>query len=144
MTPIAHLASHLVHVRDGRHLLVRRAGTPYRAGYLSCVAGRVEPGETPRSALVREVAEEIGLVVRADDLAFRTLVHNRVGSAIWQSFFFELTSLPAEPTICEPAKIAEIGYFDLAAVAVETVPYVHAALTRGVVYLEMEEAGVEG
>lgn len=144
MAPISHLASHLVHVRDGRHFLVRRAGTIYRPGFLSCVAGRVEPGETPRAALVREVAEEIGLAIRADDLAFRAVVHNRVGATIWQSYFFALAALPGEPVIREPEKIAQIGWFDIAAVEAETVPYVHAALTRGAAYLEMEEAGVEG
>lgn len=144
MTPISYLASHLVVVRDGRHLLVRRAGTTYRPGFLSCVAGRVEPGETPRAALVREVAEEIGLAIRPDDLAFRAVVHNRVGSTIWQSYFFALVALPAEPAIREPEKIAEIGWFDLAAVEAETVPYVYAALSRGETYLELEEAGVEG
>lgn len=46
----------------GRLLLGRRAGWP--AGRLSVLAGFVEPGESAEEAVVREVAEESGVVVR--------------------------------------------------------------------------------
>ena len=51
-------------VRDGsgRLLLVRR-GRPPSAGLWSLPGGRVEPGETPAEAAVREVREETGLDV---------------------------------------------------------------------------------
>ncbi len=47
----------------GRLLLVRRGREPSR-GLWSLPGGRVEPGETPEQACVREVLEETGLVVR--------------------------------------------------------------------------------
>lgn len=137
------LASHLVHVRDGRHLLVRRGGTRYRAGWLSCVAGRAEPGECPKRALVREIEEEIGLVVAHDDLRFTCVVHNLVGDAAWASFFFALDDLPGEPRVRETEKILEIGWFDLADVRHETVPYVAAALGSGEPYLALVEDPAE-
>ncbi|GAB2449976.1 NUDIX hydrolase [Xylanimonas ulmi] len=43
-------------VRDGRFLLVRKRGT---TSFMQ-VGGKIEPGERPGDALVREVAEEIG------------------------------------------------------------------------------------
>jgi len=46
-------------VRDGRYLLVRKRGT---SAFMQ-VGGKPEPGEAPVEALVREVAEEIGVVV---------------------------------------------------------------------------------
>lgn len=51
-------------VRDaqGRLLLVRRGREPGR-GRWSIPGGRVEPGESDREAVVREVAEETGLRV---------------------------------------------------------------------------------
>jgi NAD+ diphosphatase len=46
---------------EGRLLLGRRAGWP--EGRYSVLAGFVAPGETPEEAVVREVAEESGIVV---------------------------------------------------------------------------------
>jgi ADP-ribose pyrophosphatase YjhB (NUDIX family) len=54
----------------GRLLLVRRANDPGR-GRWSVPGGRVEPGEDDASALVREMAEETGLVVRPGPLVGR-------------------------------------------------------------------------
>lgn len=60
---------------SGRLLLVRRANEPGR-GLWSLPGGRVEPGEDDAAALVREMAEETGLVVQPGDLVGR--VHRGV------------------------------------------------------------------
>jgi 8-oxo-dGTP diphosphatase len=54
----------VVHDGTGRLLLVRRRNPP-AAGTWSLPGGRVEPGEDDTTAVVREVAEETGLTVRA-------------------------------------------------------------------------------
>ncbi|HZV26654.1 MAG TPA: NUDIX domain-containing protein [Acidothermaceae bacterium] len=54
-------------VRDGALLLIRRGHAPSR-GRWSLPGGRVEPGETAREALVREMAEETGLTVEVGEL----------------------------------------------------------------------------
>jgi 8-oxo-dGTP diphosphatase len=54
----------------GRLLLVRRANEPGR-GRWSVPGGRVEPGEDDIAAIVREMAEETGLVVRPGRLVGR-------------------------------------------------------------------------
>jgi acetyl-CoA carboxylase carboxyl transferase subunit beta len=48
---------------DGAVLLVQRANPPL-AGRWTLPGGKVEPGETPAEAIVREVREETGLDVR--------------------------------------------------------------------------------
>jgi ADP-ribose pyrophosphatase YjhB (NUDIX family) len=58
----------LVHDDEGRLLVVRRRHEP-GAGLWSVPGGRVEPGETARDAVVRELAEETGLAVVPEDLA---------------------------------------------------------------------------
>lgn len=51
---------------EGRLLLIRRAKPP-QAGRWSLPGGRVEPGESLRDAVAREVYEEAGLVVDVGD-----------------------------------------------------------------------------
>jgi 8-oxo-dGTP diphosphatase len=48
-------------VRDRRVLTCRRTAPPSAAGRWELPGGKVEPGETPEAALVREVREELGV-----------------------------------------------------------------------------------
>jgi 8-oxo-dGTP diphosphatase len=51
----------------GRLLAARRSAPPQLAGRWELPGGKVEPGETPEEALVREVREELG--VEAEPIA---------------------------------------------------------------------------
>ena len=50
-------------VRGGRVLTCRRTAPASAAGRWELPGGKVEPGETPAAALVREVREELGCTV---------------------------------------------------------------------------------
>ena len=50
-------------IRDGRVLAARRTFPAEVAGRWEFPGGKVEPGETPEEALVREVAEELGCTI---------------------------------------------------------------------------------
>jgi 8-oxo-dGTP diphosphatase len=50
-------------VRDGRVLAARRTFPAGAAGRWEFPGGKVEAGETPEDALVREVAEELGCTI---------------------------------------------------------------------------------
>jgi 8-oxo-dGTP diphosphatase len=47
--------------RDGRVLLARRPEGKSMAGLWEFPGGKVEPGETPEAALIRELREELGI-----------------------------------------------------------------------------------
>ena len=51
-------------VRQGRVLAARRTRPPEAAGRWELPGGKVEPGESPEAAVVREVREELGCEVR--------------------------------------------------------------------------------
>ncbi len=51
-------------VRDARVLAARRTAPPEAAGRWELPGGKVEPGETPEGAVVRELGEELGLTGR--------------------------------------------------------------------------------
>ena len=54
---------------DGRVLIAQRPEGKSLAGRWEFPGGKVEEGETPEGALVRELAEELGIAVKADCLA---------------------------------------------------------------------------
>jgi 8-oxo-dGTP diphosphatase len=51
-------------LRDGRVLAARRTRPDHAAGRWELPGGKVEPGESPEDAVVREVREELGCTVR--------------------------------------------------------------------------------
>ncbi len=58
--PRRHVVLALIHDEAGNYLVARRqAGVPY-AGYWELIGGKRERGESERTALAREIAEEIG------------------------------------------------------------------------------------
>lgn len=54
-------------VEHGRVLLTQRKKGSHLAGAWEFPGGKVEPGEDPRDALVRELREEIGIEVTVED-----------------------------------------------------------------------------
>lgn len=52
--------------RNDRYLMIRRAPGVAKGGMWCFPGGHLEEGETSRIAVVRELSEELGLLVRAD------------------------------------------------------------------------------
>ena len=53
---------------DGRVLLQKRRAGAAHGGLWEFPGGKIEHGESPQSALVRELAEELGIAVKAETL----------------------------------------------------------------------------
>ncbi|NMG31667.1 Nudix family hydrolase [Aromatoleum evansii] len=64
MSKRVEVAAGVIFGRDGRFLLGQRAPDTFYAGYWEFPGGKVEPGESPADALVRELDEELGIRVR--------------------------------------------------------------------------------
>lgn len=60
---IVHVAAAVITRPDGSFLIGQRAPDTFYPGYWEFPGGKVEPGETPRDALVRELDEELGMKV---------------------------------------------------------------------------------
>jgi 8-oxo-dGTP diphosphatase len=65
---------------DGRVLLAQRPEGKAMAGLWEFPGGKIEPGETPEAALIRELREELGIDTWASCLAPLTFASHGYGS----------------------------------------------------------------
>lgn len=95
---------------QGRILTVRKRGT----SKFMLVGGKLEPGEDPATAAVREVAEEVRLEIRLDELellgTFDSDAANETDTRIASTVY--LAPLPGGATPESAAEIAELAWLD--------------------------------
>lgn len=121
---------HLILRRGPEVLLARRAGTGYADGLLHAPSGHVEDGEDVREAMIREAAEETGVVLDPDELRVALVMQHRgPGGRPRTGWFFEAEYDPARPPRnAEPDKCSELGWFPLDALPDDMVAYCRAGL----------------
>jgi 8-oxo-dGTP pyrophosphatase MutT (NUDIX family) len=74
--------------RDGDVLLIRRAAWDTLPGEWELPGGKVDPGEAPLSAVIRELAEETGLLaVAAPELAFTQRLRSPSGRRVHERVY---------------------------------------------------------
>lgn len=86
-------------IRDGRILCAQRGAGHSLAGKWEFPGGKIEPGETPQQALVREIHEELLCTVQVDDLVCTTEQHYDFGTVVLSTFLCHLTD--GEPQLTE-------------------------------------------
>lgn len=96
-------------------LLARRAGTGYADGLLNMPSGHLEDGEDVRSGVLREAAEEIGLVLTPEQVAVALVMQHKPPAGRSRMGWFFAAELPpgARVVNAEPDKCAEIGWYPL-------------------------------
>ena len=122
---------------DGRLLLLRRAGSGYRDGTLALPAGHLDGGEDAVSALVRELAEELGIAADPATCRLATVVHSGPEDADDEEYlnlFFTVGAWTGTPEIREPDRCTELVWADpvrLPPDAIDYLPGVLGAIARG-------------
>ncbi|MGW5377892.1 NUDIX hydrolase [Nocardia sp. NPDC003999] len=119
---------HLMLVDDqGRYLFGRRANTGYEDGAWHLPSGHLESGESVVDALVREAAEEIGVVIAPGDVQFAHVMHNS-SSGGRAGFFFLAHTWAGTPTNREPDKCDALEWFAPNELPDRMIAYCRAAL----------------
>lgn len=85
-------------MRDGRVLAARRSAPPALAGGWELPGGKVEAGETEPAALVRELREELGVLIE---------IEARIGAPVPVDDRFELRIWRARLAEGEPAPLQD-------------------------------------
>jgi 8-oxo-dGTP diphosphatase len=89
-------------LRDGEVLLIRKK-KGFGAGKINGVGGRVEPGERPEEAAVREVFEEVGVRVRSLEPAGTLEFYSADSEPDWLIHVFLSRDFEGEPRESEEA-----------------------------------------
>ena len=79
--------------RDGRVLLAQRSEDKAMAGLWEFPGGKIEPGETPETALIRELQEELGINTAASCLAPLNFTSHSYGASDNRAAFHLLLML---------------------------------------------------
>lgn len=125
----AQLDVHLILRHNDEILLGQRQNTGWADGCWHLPAGHGEDRESATVTLVREAAEEIGVVIDLAEVRFVHLCHHWTESARI-AIFFEVTRWVGEPANTEPHKCAGWCWFSLANLPEPMVGYAAQALAH--------------
>ena len=131
MTKIRHKivpSSYLVLIENNKILLQRRFNTGYEDGNYGFVAGHVEEGESFTDAVIREIKEEIGVMLKLEDLRVIHVMHRKSISDERIDVFFMAKKWTGEIENKEPDKCDDLSWFDVNNLPDNIIPYVRQAL----------------
>ncbi len=122
--------AHVILRRDGKVLLLRRAGNVYASGQLCLPSGHLEEGENILQTAIRETREETGIALEPATLRLLLSIHQRNPgiSCTRLGFVFEPEQWHGEPVNNEPVKCSGIVWADPARPPADTVEYTSAVL----------------
>ncbi|MFK0120132.1 NUDIX domain-containing protein [Streptomyces sp. NPDC090994] len=137
------VGAHLVLIQDGTVLLGKRhPDSAYAPSTWHVPAGHREAGESAMACVVREAAEETGLIITESDL---TLVHTvdllgPTSPVPRLQLFFAASRWQGKPAVLEPDRCTQWRFWPLTALPDPTVDYTRTALdgiSRGTAYTAM-------
>ncbi len=121
------VAIHLLFLIDNQVLLLRRFNTGYEDGNYSVVAGHVDLGETVTQAAIREASEEVGVILKPQDIQVGHTM-NRRSDDERIDFFAVVKSWKGEITNNEPEKCDELSWFSTDSLPSNIISYVKYAI----------------
>lgn len=100
-------------IKDNKVLLLHRSNTGLNDGMWGMIGGLVECNETPLSAVIREVKEEVGLDINSDDLRFVHCSLAKIRGQEFVGFNFVVKHWVGQPFNNEPSKHDKLEWWPL-------------------------------
>jgi ADP-ribose pyrophosphatase YjhB (NUDIX family) len=108
-------------------------------GNYSLPAGHLEDNESITEALIREVKEEINIVLKPADTSLVHVMH-RKEEDIRIDLFFTVSKYQGKPRNEEPDKCDDLSWFSLGKLPSNTLPYINQAIKKykqNIIYSEI-------
>lgn len=121
------LAIHIIFVKEESILLLRRFNTGYEDGNYSLVAGHVEYGESILSAAKREIKEEVGVVVKIEDIQICGSMHRKSDDER-VDYFAYVNKWHGKIYNAEPNKCDELKWVNYKHLPSNTIAYIKRAV----------------
>ncbi|QTD39471.1 (deoxy)nucleoside triphosphate pyrophosphohydrolase [Sporosarcina sp. Te-1] len=93
-----HVVGAIIHKEQGEILCARRSSKMTLPGFWEFPGGKVERGETPQEALVREIQEELGCYIRVGSFVDDTLYSYETLTIRLETYFAEIEAGTAVAT----------------------------------------------
>jgi len=104
----------LVNNNNQALLLLRSPSSSFGPNQYCLVGGGIEKNENPTDCAIREVAEELGIILKQEDLSFIGVTYKKKSPTVMLiAFTFKATTWQGTPTNKEPDKHSKLGWFDL-------------------------------
>lgn len=138
-------AVYLILIKDDRVLLLRRFNTGWQDGNYSLVAGHLDGDETVKDTMIRETKEEIGIIIKKEDLKIVHIIHRKtLNDNEYIDFFLTTNKWTAEPKNIESDKCDEIKWLPLKMLPDNLLPHVKQALENYEKNIPFSEFGFDG
>jgi 8-oxo-dGTP pyrophosphatase MutT (NUDIX family) len=129
----AKVAVFLILLQDDHLLCLRRHNTGVEDGLYVVPMGGVHEGETPRQAVIREVAEEVNITLNPEDLKFAHIMYRKHTQPdgyyfYQQDFFFVARRFTGIIQNLEPHKADDVRFFNLKELPQNLSPFIEHAL----------------
>jgi len=120
-------------IRNDKVLLSRRANTGWLDGHLCAPGGHVEKGESPTVAILREIKEELGVEVAAEDLEFVCVAARNTQPTEYVAYEFVIRDKDYVFTNAEPDKCSELVWVDLHDLPDDIIPDFRAIIEQAII-----------
>ena len=117
-------ASYLILMDNDKILLQRRCNKGYKDGEYGIPSGHVDKGESFTKALIREMKEEIGIVLKPEDVKVVHIIHRKSETGDERiDTFYTAHKWENEIKNMEPNKCDDLSWFPLDNLPDNTINY---------------------